>query len=185
MSEPPIERLSRAQRRRVVAWGLLRALIAAVVLVTLYFVIPLDWIDALPVALALILAAGILIGVSVWQVLAIIRAAEPGLRAIEALAVIAPLYLLVFAATYFLMAYNDPTSFSAELGRMDALYFTVTVFATVGFGDITAVGESARVIVTVQMVLNLILLGAGVRLLTMAVKHGRSEKGGEAPAAAE
>jgi hypothetical protein len=26
------------------------------------------------------------------------------------------------------------------------------------------------------MVLNLILLGAGVRLLTMAVKHGRGEK---------
>ncbi|WP_211160174.1 potassium channel family protein [Microbacterium thalassium] len=185
MSEPPIERLSRAQRRRLVAWGLLRALIAAVILVTLYFVIPLDWIDGLSVALALLVAAAILIGVSVWQVLAIIRAGEPGIRAIEALAVIAPLYLLVFAATYFLMAHNDPASFSAELGRMDALYFTVTVFATVGFGDITAVGESARVIVTVQMVLNLILLGAGVRLLTMAVKHGRSEKAGEPPAAAE
>jgi voltage-gated potassium channel len=176
MSEPPIERLSRSQRRRVVAWGLLRALISAVVLVTLYFVIPLEWFDALPVALAFVVAGGILVGVSVWQVIAIIRSAEPGLRAIEALAVIAPLYLLVFAAIYFLMVHNDASAFTQPLTRMDALYFTVTVFATVGFGDITAVSNTARVIVTIQMVLNLILLGAGVRLLTMAVKHGRGDK---------
>ncbi len=176
MTEPPIERLSRSQRRRVVAWGLLRALIAAVVLVTLYLVIPLAWIDGLPPALAIVVAAGLLVGVSSWQVLAIIRAEEPGLRAIEALAVIAPLYLLVFAATYFLMAHNDPSNFTQELTRLDALYFTVTVFATVGFGDITAASQGARVVVTIQMVLNLILLGAGVRLLTMAVKHGRGEK---------
>ena len=176
MTEPPLERLSRAQRRRVVAWGLLRALIAAVVLVTLYFVIPLQWFDALPPAVAITVAAAILVGVSVWQVMAIIRAEEPGLRAIEALAVIAPLYLLVFAAIYFLMGNNDSSSFTQALTRLDALYFTVTVFATVGFGDIAAVSQTARSIVTVQMVLNLILLGAGVRLLTMAIKHGRGEK---------
>lgn len=180
MSEPPIERLSRAQRRRVVAWGLLRALIAAVVLVTLYFVIPLVWIDLLPPPVAMVVAALVLVGVSVWQVLAIIRAEEPGLRAVEALAVIAPLYLLVFAAIYFLMAHNDPANFTQTLTRMDALYFTVTVFATVGFGDIAAASQTARVIVTVQMVLNLILLGAGLRLLTVAVKHGRGEKPADA-----
>jgi hypothetical protein len=176
MAEPPIERLSRAQRRRVVAWGLLRALIAAVVLVTLYFVIPLEWIDSLPVALGILVAGGLLVGVSVWQVLAIIRSEEPGLRAIEALAVIAPLYLLVFATMYFLMGLADTAVFTQQLTRMDALYFTVTVFATVGFGDISAVSQSARVLVTIQMILNLILLGAGLRLLTVAVKHGRGEK---------
>lgn len=179
MTEPPIERLSRSERRRVVAWGLLRALIAAVVLVTLFFVIPLQWIDGLPPAVAIVVAAAILVGVSVWQVMAIIRADEPGLRAIEALAVIAPLYLLVFAAIYFLMGHNDPSNFTQHLTRLDALYFTVTVFATVGFGDISAVSQTARSIVTIQMVLNLILLGAGVRLLTMAVKHGRGEKAAE------
>ena len=176
MSEPPIERLSRAQRRRVVAWGLLRALIAAVVLVSVYFVIPLEWIDGLPAAVGILVAGGLLIGVSVWQVLAIIRSGEPGLRAIEALAVIAPLYLLVFAVMYFLMGLDDPANFTQPLTRMDSLYFTVTVFATVGFGDIAAVGQTARVLVTIQMILNLILLGAGLRLLTVAVKHGRGEK---------
>ena len=176
MIDPPLERLTRSQRRRVVVLGLLRALFWATVLVVLYFVVPLSWIDALPVGVSLSIAALVLAGVTVWQVLAIIRSADPGIRAIEALAVIAPIYLLVFAGAYFLMARNDPGAFSSELSRMDALYFTVTIFATVGFGDITAVGQAARVLVTVQMILNLIVLGAGVRLLTVAVKYGREPK---------
>lgn len=177
MSEPPpIARLTPSQRRRVIAFGLLRALVAAVVLVTAYFVIPLEWIDALPVVLSLTVAALLLVGVTTWQVLAIIRSSDPGIRAIESLAVIAPVYLLVFAAAYFLMERNDPGTFTSVLTRMDALYFTVTIFSTVGFGDISAVSQSARVLVTVQMILNLIVLGAGVRLLTLAVKHGRDPK---------
>ena len=47
MTEPPLERLTRSQRRRVVVLGLLRALFSAAVLVVLYFVVPLSWIDAL------------------------------------------------------------------------------------------------------------------------------------------
>lgn len=178
MTEAPLQRLSPAQRRRVVAFGLLRALVSAAVLITLYFVIPLEWVDALPVGLALLTAGLILAGVTVWQVLAIIRSTDPGIRAIESLAVIAPVYLLLFAGAYFLMERNDPGAFSTVLSRMDALYFTVTIFSTVGFGDISAVTESARVLVTVQMILNLIVLGAGVRLLTVAVKYGREPKPG-------
>ena len=50
-----------------------------------------------------------------------------------------PLFLLLFAANYFLMAQADLGNFNVDsLTRTDALYFTVTVFATVGFGDITA-----------------------------------------------
>lgn len=178
MTEAPLQRLTRSQRRKVIAFGLLRALVAAAVLITLYFVIPLEWIDALPVGLALVTAALLLAGVTVWQVLAIIRSADPGIRAIESLAVIAPVYLLLFAGAYFLMERNEPGAFSTDLSRMDALYFTVTIFSTVGFGDISAVTEPARVLVTVQMILNLIVLGAGVRLLTVAVKYGREPKPG-------
>jgi uncharacterized membrane protein YtjA (UPF0391 family) len=76
--------------------------------------------------------------------------------------------------TYFLMALDSPETFTAEpLTRVDALYLTVTVFSTVGFGDISAASQPARILVTIQMILNLIVLGAGVRLLTGAVKRGR------------
>ena len=37
-------------------------------------------------------------------------------------------------------------TFTEPLTRTDAQYFTVTIFATVGFGDITAVTQTARVV---------------------------------------
>ena len=128
---------------------MLRALILSTVLVILYFLAPLAWIDGIPVAVVLVVAPLILLLVSWWQIRAILRSSQPGLRGIEALAVIAPLYLLLFAATYFLMASADSASFSMdELTRLDTLYFTVTIFSTVGFGDISPASETARLVVT-------------------------------------
>jgi hypothetical protein len=75
---------------------------------------------------------------------AIIRARYPALRTVEALAATVPLFLLLFASAYFTMARTNPASFSTHsLTRTDALYFTVTAFSTVGFGDITAVSQPA------------------------------------------
>jgi len=39
-------------------------------------------------------------------------------------------------------------------------YFTVTVFSTVGFGDITAKTEAARLVVTGQMIVDLVASGS-------------------------
>jgi len=49
------------------------------------------------------------------------------------------------------------------LTRSDSLYFTVTVFSTVGFGDITPKTELARLLVTGQMVVDVIILGSQSR----------------------
>lgn len=57
--------------------------------------------------------------------------------------------------------------------RVDALYFTVTVFATVGFGDLAAVAEPARVVVTVQMLADLVLIGVIVKVLAGAAQQRR------------
>ena len=59
----------------------------------------------------------------------------------------------------------------------------MTVFTTVGFGDITAKSETARVVLIVQMLADLALLGAGARVLLGAVRRGqqrRSDPGGGA-----
>jgi voltage-gated potassium channel len=52
--------------------------------------------------------------------------------------------------------------------RTDALYFSVTVVSTVGFGDIHAVGNAARLFVTAHMLFNLIYLGTALRVITQA-----------------
>jgi voltage-gated potassium channel len=50
------------------------------------------------------------------------------------------------------------------------MYFSTTIFTTVGSGDIMAKSEAARVVVTVQMVLDLVILGLVARLIVNAVK---------------
>jgi len=87
--------LASATRRRLVVLGLLRALATAVVLVALYYLLPLDHITSVPLALAGGLL--ILLAVIAWQLRAIVRAKEPAVRAVVALASTVPLFLLLFA----------------------------------------------------------------------------------------
>jgi hypothetical protein len=116
-----------------------------------------------------------LIGLVAFQVRAIIRSSTPGLRGVGALATSAPLFLLLFSATYYVMGSINPDSFTEPLTRTDALYFTVTVFATVGFGDIAAKTEMARALVTGQMVAGIVIVGIGARIIVDAIKRGREQ----------
>lgn len=50
--------------------------------------------------------------------------------------------------------------------RTDALYFSVSTLATVGFGDVHPAGQLARAAVTLQIVFNLVFLGAAITLIT-------------------
>jgi voltage-gated potassium channel len=50
--------------------------------------------------------------------------------------------------------------------KTDALYFNVSTLATVGFGDVHPVGQLARAAVTLQIVFNLVFLGASVSIIT-------------------
>ena len=74
------------------------------------------------------------------------------------------------------MAKISPGNFSQPLTHTDALYFTVTVFATVGFGDITAKTEAARLVVTGQMITDLVIIGLGVRVIVGAVRRGQQRR---------
>ena len=172
------KQLTPAWRRGRVVLGLFRALATAGVLVALYYLLPLDHVKDVPVTLAVGLV--ILLAVTAWQLHAIIRARYPAVRAVVALASTVPLFVLLFASVYFVMARASPANFGThQLTRTDALYFTVTVFSTVGFGDITPVSQGARLVVTAQMMLDLLVLGLGIRVFVGAVQLGRQQ----APAA--
>lgn len=178
MTTTPLHVLPPAVQRRIIARGLARALASTVLVLTAYFVAPFHLLANVPVALSLAVGSTALLVVTVWQVRQITRDPHPGLRAVEALAVTAPLFLILFSAGYVVLSQGDPASFSVPvLTRTDALYFTITTFATVGFGDITPTSQAARRIVTGQMVLDLLILGLGIRVLVGAVQRGRRQEG--------
>jgi voltage-gated potassium channel len=109
-----------------------------------------------------------------------LRSKHPGIRAIEAVALTIPLFLLLFASTYFLMSAHGPGAFSQEdLTRTDALYLAVTIFSTVGFGDISATSQAARLVVTSQMILDLLVLGIVINAFVHAARLGRQRSSAE------
>ncbi|MGV8964797.1 MAG: potassium channel family protein [Cellulomonas sp.] len=76
------------------------------------------------------------------------------------------LLILVFALVYDRIAVLSPDQITGIGNRTDALYFTVTIVSTVGFGDIHATGSAARMLVTVQMLINLVYVGTALRVLS-------------------
>ena len=157
---------------RKIARAVLRGLASTAVLVTIYYLLPLDrssrWLAVTMLVIGLVLLTGLV----TVQVRSIAASPYPGLRAMEALATSVPLFLLLFASTYVVMAAITAGSFSQPMTHTNALYFTVTVFATVGFGDITPKAEAARLVVSGQMIIDLIILGLGARVVLGAVTRG-------------
>jgi voltage-gated potassium channel len=176
MTDERHQDLPTAKRRRVIFRAVLRSVLAAAVLAILYYVLPLDRPWDADTAIRLLIGLLAFASLMVWQVRAIAGSRYPGLRAAGALGLIIPFYLVLFASTYFLMERASAASFTQPLTRTDALYFTVTVFSTVGFGDITAKSETARVVLTIQMLADLAVLGAGLRVLLGAVQRGRERR---------
>ncbi len=166
----------RRRRARTVLLTLLRALGSTIGLVAIYYLLPLDP-NSVEAAVA-ILGAGLLalVGLVAYQVRSIMRATYPALRAFGALATSAPLFLLLFAGTYFVTSGISVANYSEPMTRTDALYFTVTIFATVGFGDIVALSEGARVLVMGQMVVDVIIVGIGAKIIVDAVQYGRERQ---------
>lgn len=158
--------------RRAAAGAVLRSVFTVAALVTAYYLLPLTGYRTAG-ALALLVCGllGVLLVFS-WQVWIIMRSPYPRVRAVEALAITAALFLVLFATAYYLLDQSVPGSFSEPLTRTDALYFTLTTFSTVGFGDITARSETGRVVTMAQMAGGLLLVGGAVRVVVGAVQVG-------------
>ena len=167
--------------------GALRALLSSATVSTAvvvgYFVLPLT--SALTTSTCLVLVGGLsaVVLLLAWHLRAITRSPFPRVRAIAALATTLPLFLVLFAMTYFVTNRTDPGSFSEPLSRLDAAYFTVTVFATVGFGDITPVTDFARAVTMLQMVGDVVLVGLVARVIVGAMRRGIRRQEAERPTA--
>jgi len=164
-----------APRSAVVAAGA-RLLLQTTALVALYYLLPLDRTISRAAVTWLVLGLIAFVVLAAVQVRSILRSSYPALRAVEALSTAVPLFVLVFASTYLLLAASQQGAFNEPMNKTDALYFTMSVFSTVGFGDIVPRTEVARLTVTLQMVGNLIVLGVLARIVVGAVQLTRQRR---------
>lgn len=160
----------------------LRVVVVAAAEVTAFYLLPLNANRQVSGLVLAVMALSLLAVILGFQIVSITRSPLPAVRAIEALASFITLLLVLFAGCYYLLSGAAVTNFNMALTRTDALYFTTTVFSTVGFGDIAPVSETARVVVTGQMVLDLVVIGAGLKVIAGAVKLGRERRSHQVPA---
>ncbi len=159
------------ERSHLVA-TVVRAVVSVVVLLALYYTFPIEHRAHQSLALRVSVALALFSVVLAIEVRQIARHGHPMLRAGVAMATIIPLFLIVFAWIYLTMSASDPASFGETLNRTGALYFTVTVFSTVGFGDITPKTDPARIVAMIQMLSDLAVLAVVVRLILGAATRG-------------
>jgi voltage-gated potassium channel len=96
--------------------------------------------------------------------------------------------VLLLTVTVLFFSYADesvaklPDQFVSLSSKTDALYFNVSTLATVGFGDVHPVGQLARAAVTLQIIFNLIFLGAAVSIISgfFRTRARRAAPGGSA-----
>ncbi|GGM56688.1 potassium channel family protein [Dactylosporangium sucinum] len=149
-----------------------RGLVVLVVATLVYYLVPLTTIRA---ADEWIRGAVTLIGVAVLCVLfarQLRRQVRAGSRddvRVESLVLLMVLAVFGFSLAYFVVS-ADPRQFVGLETRTDALYFTLSTLATVGYGDVHAAGQAARVLVICQIVFNLLFIGTAVTVVSASVR---------------
>lgn len=160
-----------------VAMTVLRTASAVAVLLGVYFVLPLDGRGSVALrGLVVVVGLAVFGAVFVRQMRQIRDAQYPVLRAVEAIALVATLFVVVISSVHWAIDQATPGSYSEALSRLDSLYFTVTTLGTVGFGDITPTTEATRAVTTVQIVMGVALLGAGIRMMLGVAQRVAEER---------
>ena len=153
----------------------------SILVVAAYFLLPFS--SAFTSTTVVLLVAG-LVGLGVllaWHLRSIIRSPYPRVRAVAALATLVPMFLVLFATAYFVMSRTLPGQLLGAAVRLDSAYYTVTVFSTVGFGDITPVTQSARAATMGQMVGDVVLVGLVAQVIVGAVRQGVRRREAQEP----
>jgi voltage-gated potassium channel len=88
----------------------------------------------------------------------------------QSLVMLLELVAVVFAFGYYVLALSTPGQVAGLETRTDALYFTLSTVATVGYGDVHAVGQLARGLVIVQIVFDAVFVAALVTALRSRVR---------------
>jgi len=163
--------LAAGERRRVILIAVARSFVVAAALIWLYYLLSFEWSPGTQIVFGALAATLLIAGAGVWQVRSVVRADLPQVRALEALAFSATLLLVLFAGVYLSLSNDDPAAFSEPLSHTGSLYFALTTLSTVGFGDIAARSDGARVTVMVQMVADIVVLGVLVKLIVAIVRR--------------
>lgn len=147
--------------------NLLTTTLAVAVGTTAYYLLPLRGHGAATLwTFVAAFACGLLV-VAAAILVQVVRYRSPGRHRASVAGVVAALYLAVlfFAAVYYGLATHVPSSIASLRTKTDALYYSLAITSTAGFGDVRSVSQLARAVTAVHMAFNIGYLGVVVAVL--------------------
>ena len=139
-------------------------------LVVFYFVVPVDSAPRGGLVLRTVLALALfaaLAAIVVVQVRLVVGDSE---RHLDGLILAMALVWVLFALTFYVAARQAPAEVAGLHTRLDALYFTASTILTIGFGDIHAVGQTARALVLLQMAFDVVFVTAAAHVVSRRLR---------------
>ena len=161
-------------------WAHLALILAAVVIV--YFVVPISADLQRNTVIRILIAILVLALMAAGVVRQLRLHLDDTDRRVDGLIVSITVVMTIFALCFLTVEQRDPSQFDGLETRLDALYFTVTTAASVGYGDVHAVGQAARAFVLVQMVFNVVFIGTAIALLSSRIRAVASARAAQARA---
>lgn len=176
----PVETLDRRKLALVVLQTTIRLLLGFIFIIWLMSLAPQTPEDSIvyPAVVALL---GIVVYILFFrrQLKGVYKARYPTLRAVEALILTATMFLAIFSMIYVMISIDDPNSFTEPLTSFSAYYYSLTVLATVGFGDIAPVTVGSRSVTMVQMALDIAFIAVLIRIMGGAAKKALQQRAQE------
>jgi hypothetical protein len=137
-------------------------------LLVAYYAFPVGWGDSLPwLVVSLLSTAGglALLGVTMVKEVGSLRRGDDHLST-QTLSMLLVLLVMSFSLAFFLLDIISPGQIADLSTRTDALYFTLSTMATVGYGDVHAQGQVARAMVCGLIAFNVVVVAALLRVHT-------------------
>ncbi len=144
-------------------------------LMAAFYVVPIEPLSSTSLAVRAAVTV-LLVRLVVWlvgrEVLREVRVTDGEVQLARLLQVVVG-GLLLFALADFLVATLGAEQFVGLATRTDAPYFALTMFTTIGFGDVHAEGQFARGLMIVQILFNIVVPAAAVRTLARGAARRR------------
>lgn len=96
---------------------------------------------------------------------------------VHTLVLLLVLVAIVFALGFYILEEHYPGQLQGLATRTDALYFTMSTLTTVGYGDVHATGQIARVLVILQLIFNAVFVGALVSTVVGIIRSRAPQLG--------
>lgn len=157
------------------------ALGLALLMLAVYFVLPEPKVDEPPwLTVAAVVVGGVFYAsAGVWAFFRIHKSTHPARTGLNALVLMITAIVLIFALTYLALSVDNVDNFNEPLDKVSALYFTMTILTTTGFGDISAQSHAGMIAVMTQMVVSLTLLTTLARVLVEATRRATRRQRGQ------